>query len=375
MNELLEKLKTVDKKILIGAGVGAAVLIIIIIAFIVGGGSEPSGNKPAGGSQNNSQNSSQNNSQKDTEKDKETEDGVTEVFGETENEPGTEVLGTEMETEGVTEMPTEIGTEIQTPESESQSESQAPSESQPPSNNGGGNNGGGNNGGGNTTVNPDGEEIIGQGDASNPYMEIPDLDNMTVTTVNIPAGKTLYYGIQRVGGMWLTIKDPNAYVIESNGTRHDAKNGVVEFKVEDALASDYVMLQIGNKGGSPASFKISFGNVKGSYQNPEKISTVGTFNKYLAAGNEVGYYYKYNAEQAGTLRFYVTGTEKSGISVTNNRNSMNRTTQADVLTDEQGREYIELEVSAGDELIILIHAEPKRGKYPATDITWEMLYK
>ena len=225
-----------------------------------------------------------------------------------------------------------------------------------------------------TTTNPSGEEILGAGSKDQPYLEIPNLDTMSITTVSIPAGKTLYYGIQRVGGMILTINDASAYVIESNGTRHNASGGKVTFAVEDALASDYVYFQIGNNSGSAKSFTIKFFNQTGSYQNPEVVSAMGTFKKSLAAGNEIGYYYKYTAGVSGIIKFYVKGTKASSISVTNNNNSVNRTTDAesDVKTDANGT-YVELEVNSGDEILILIHAQrDAKGRYPATDITWWM---
>ena len=55
MENLIEKLKGLDKKVWIGIGIGAAALIILIVALVVGLG----GNKPAGG---NTQGNSQNNS-------------------------------------------------------------------------------------------------------------------------------------------------------------------------------------------------------------------------------------------------------------------------------------------------------------------------
>ena len=265
----------------------------------------------------------------------------------------TEALGTEMETETLgTELETEIPTETES-QTETQTESEAPSETESESQ----------------------APVSTKGTKNDPYLEIPDLSDMSVTTVEIPAGGSYYYGIQRVGGMWLEINDSDAYVIESDGTKHSAKSGSVEFTVENALAGDFVMFQIGNNGASAKSFKIHFANINGSYQNPEKVKSVGTFQKSLSAGNEVGYYYRYSAESSGTLKFYVEGTKASGISVTNKNTSANRTTGADSKTDESGRQYVEMEVSAGDDILILIHAEPdKRGKYPATDITWEMKY-
>lgn len=229
-----------------------------------------------------------------------------------------------------------------------------------------------------TTTNPNGEEIFGAGSKEQPYLEIPNLDNMTLTTVSIPAGKTLYYGIQRVGNMILTINNANAYVIESNGTRHDASGGKVSFTVESALASDYVMFQIGNKGGSATSFTLQFSNPTGSQMNPTIVSTLGNDTKVsLAEGDADGHYYKYIAEKNGTIRFYLTATADSTMYVTNNANSAQRSFEGteDIKTDEQGKQYIELEVTQGNEIIIQVGAKPNnRGKYSATTITWSGKY-
>ncbi len=356
MENFIEKLKGVDKKVWIGVGIGAAVVIILIVALIIGLGN----NKSTGG-----KGDSQNGTQYGTE----TEGGVTEVFG---TEDVTEVLGTETtETIEATETTeTETGTKTDKSEPESQTQgvggttvTQNPDvngvEQKP------------------TTTTQDGQEILGLGSKDQPYDVIPNLDTMSVTTVSVPAGKTLYYNIQRVGGMWLSINDADAYVIEADGTKHTASGGKVEFAVERAMASEYVSFQIGNSGSTAKTFTIKFSNIKGTYQNPEKITNVGQYSTHLEAGNEVGYYYKYTAEKKSTIRFYIVSeSTKCGITVTNNRNSAQRNFQGDVMEDEKGS-YIEIEsefVEKGDEIMIIICAEKYRGKIPAADVTWEIVY-
>ena len=366
MENLIEKLKGLDKKVWIGIGIGAAVVIILIVALIIGSGND----KPSGSTQGSSQGNSQVGTQAGTQAGTE---GI-----------GTENLGTEM----TTEIETEIGTETEMTESESQSESQSQ---------GGGNQSNNNQGGttttpgvGGTTVTqpedvdgveqkpitttPDGVEILGLGSKDEPYEVLSEATDTGVffTTVEIPAGKTLYYRANKIGGMWINIDDPDLYVIDSANVRHDSG-----FVIEKALASDFVLLQIGNKGSSSKAFTIYFSDVKGSRQNPERVSSVGVYNKSLSSGNEIGYYYKYVAQQTGVLKFYVSGTKPSAISVTNYRNSANQTTNAseDVKTDANGLQYVQLEVNAGDEIEILVHAQRDgKGRYPATDITWEMKY-
>lgn len=353
MENLIEKLKTVDKKVWIGVGIGAAVVIILVVALIIGLGN----NKPTGSNQGGSQNGTQAGTQ--------TEGDASEVLGS--EGLGTEVIGTEMTTE------TEMGTE--TTETQGAGEGQG---------NGGGQltttkpddvNGVEQN---TVTTKPDGEEILGAGSKEEPYMEIPE--NMTVTTVNIPAGKTLYYSIYRVGGKYLTINDPDAYVIYK-GRTYEAKNGKVSFKVKNELASTPVEFQIGNKSTTAKSFVIKFSDPQGSWGNPESVKSIvnqSTYQISLAAGNDLGYWYSYKVEQTGTIRFYVTGTAASGLEVQNDdTSSTDGATFAEekyVKTDEQGRKYIEFAVTKGQTIYIHVCAEKVDGAYPATKITWEAKY-
>ena len=110
--------------------------------------------------------------------------------------------------------------------------------------------------------------------------------------------------------------------------------------------------------------------------NPSVVSSIaGEKTQSLAKGDGDGYTYKYYAEQTGTIRFYIRGTVDSCMSVTNNRNSAQRTTDSDGQADGSGNLYVDIEVNAGDELIILIGAVPdKRGNYPADTVVWSGQY-
>lgn len=337
MKTLIEKLKSVDKKVFIGVGVALVVVVVAIVAVVIGTGNEPANADPDTTISTNEYVANENNDVDDTSSStSETESSTDETDSSTEEDSST--------------------TEEASTKGNSSSNTGTTAVQQP------------------TATNPSGEEIIGAGSESQPYLEFPD-NNMTLTTVKVPAGKSLHYGIYRVGGMYLTINDADAYVI-CDGTKYTAKNGKVSFKVPAALASDAVYFEIGNTGSSAKSFKLSFTNPKGTYANPEVVKTIDKdIEISLAAGVEIGYYYKYTAEKTGTIRFYMTATADSILSATNNRNSAQRTTEADVLTDENGNEYIELEVQKGDVIIINVGAMPtKRGKYPATEITWRGEY-
>ncbi len=217
------------------------------------------------------------------------------------------------------------------------------------------------------------DERIGSGTEADPYIEMPNAEMKLSVTVS--AKDSDFYGIYRVGSMILTIKDSDAYVVY-NGKEYTAKNGKVTLEIEGAMPSDAIVFEIGNKGSSEKEFELVFTNPEGSYQNPTMIDDIeDDFEISLEEGNQVGHYYKYYAEKDGTLLFEMTASVDSMMSVTNNRNSAQRTTEADGSVDGDVK-YVEIEVLAGDEIMIIVGALPnKRGKYPASDINWSAEYK
>ena len=216
-----------------------------------------------------------------------------------------------------------------------------------------------------TTIEP---EILGTGTKNDPFLMIPAEDK-TVTTYNIPAGESQYYAIYRVGGTILTIENENVSV-EYDGIPYIAKKGKVVVKIAYALASDAILFEICNEGESDEAFLLQFENPEGTMANPKSVDNISDDNSVsIPAGNETGYHFKYIAEKVGTLRFYMTASVASLLSVTNNSTSANRT------SEETEAEYVEIEVKAGDELIIVVGAQrDKRNNIPAVDITWNAVY-
>lgn len=371
MDKLIEKIKNLDKKVLIGAGITVVVVIILLFVLIIGG------KKPNQGNGTESQNT-------ETEQHSAIESEETETAN-------TESVNTDTEMNEIETEATEVGTEDSTEENSTESEkSNQDSEGQnsgdkeaSDKNPGNQDSSASENQGGNTTTTPGGQDISGKGSSTDPYTDAPDLDAMTLTTVTIPAGKTVYYGIYRVGNMYMTIEDADAYVITSDGQKHTAKGGKVAFQMENVTPKEYVLIQIGNSSSQDKAFTLKFANLQGSQMNPEQISGNGPFTKHLNAGDETGYYYGFKAEKTGTMRVYMTATATSELKATNNKNgSMDEGTiqrafnnEEDVKTDENGRSYIELPVTAGHMISIHIQAvKPTRGSIPETDITFEIAY-
>ena len=224
-------------------------------------------------------------------------------------------------------------------------------------------------------TNSNGGEVLGLGSESEPYLETP-ADDMTVTTVTIPAGSSRFYGIYRTGNKILTIYSANAYVV-CDGVRYDANGGVVSFTVPDVIASDAVLFEIGNVGSADEAFTVQFSNPKGSVEDPEVIGEIGgQVSISLPKDASQGYYYRYTATRSGTIRFYMTASVDSVMYATRVRDTIpvQRSTEGDALSDANGT-YIELDVQAGDEITVNVAAKPnKRGKFPAVDITWFAQY-
>lgn len=338
MKKLLEKIKSMNRGLLIGICVGIVLVIALVVTLIVMAATKPAdnGKDPA--------DTTAKIEETTKKEDETTAEEETTAADDTTAEDTTALDTTALDT---TVADTTVAHTTTPPVTQAQT-------TNPPE------------------TNSHGGEMTGAGSASEPYLEIPVVGNnsSSITTVSIPAGGSKFYSIQRIGGMVVTLNNANAYII-CNGTRYDAQGGKISFIAPAALASEFITMEIGNKGGAACSFTLVFTNLVGSQANPSIISTMGSTNTIsLAAGDSDGYNYKYKAERAGTIRFYISANVASILTVTNNRNSTQRTTDADAQTDASGT-YVEMEVQAGDEIIIIVGAAPdRRNKFPAVTINW-----
>jgi|GEM_PF-2582247 len=216
---------------------------------------------------------------------------------------------------------------------------------------------------------------LGDGTEETPYLVIPNTKTLSMTTVAIDAGQSVVYGIQRIGGKSVTINDPDAYIVYE-GVRYEAVDGVLSVQLEPVLASEDILLEIGNDGAAEQSFVLQFSDPVGSYENPTTVDlSEKSYNISLAADDSDGFYYRYTATNNGTIRFLMTASTNGLLSVTNNSDFVQRTSDFDGQTDENGWTYIEIDVQTGEELLIVVGALPnRRGKYPAIDIVWMAQY-
>ena len=342
MKKLLEKIKSMNRGLLIGICVGIVLVIALVVTLIVMAATKPAdnGKDPAD----------------TTAKIEETTGKEDETTAEEETTGADDTTAEDTTSEDTTAEDTTVA-DTTAAQTTTPPVTQAQTTNPPETNSHGG-------------------EMTGAGSASEPYLEIPVVGNnsSSITTVSIPAGGSKFYSIQRIGGMVVTLNNANAYII-CNGTRYDAQGGKISFIAPAALASDFITMEIGNKGGAACSFTLVFTNLVGTQPNPHVLNTVDSnIIVSLSAGDSDGYYYKYKAEKTGTIRFTLTASTVSIITVTNNRNSAQQTYESDT-KPEEGPQYIDMAVNAGDEIIIIVGAIPnQRGKYPAATITWSGKY-
>ncbi|MBR5285631.1 MAG: hypothetical protein IKU30_01915 [Clostridia bacterium] len=211
-------------------------------------------------------------------------------------------------------------------------------------------------------------EIVGSGTKDDPFLLIPG-ESMMITTYEIGADETQYYGIYRVAGLDVTVKSEDLYIV-CDGEKYTPKNGEIKFRVYSAMASDAILFEIANTSSETKTFDIGFANPAGTYANPVELDLSKAFEVSLEENDEVGYYYKHVAEKDGTIVFKLAASSDGFLAVTNNRSYAQRTTDGDGTEGDDGSKYVEIEVLKGDELVINVGALPnKRGKRPAIDIT------
>ena len=166
-------------------------------------------------------------------------------------------------------------------------------------------------------------------------------------TVTVPAGKTVYFGQHRIGGMMLTINDGEAVLLESAGMWAPTT------------------FSITNDGAADAEYTLTLTYPLGTMMNPEILYRPAYIAVNLEAGNNQGYFYKWTSNSDGTL--VITCPEIDGVSydviINNNTSYANRTLVAD---GEDGA--VSIDVSIGDEIIIQVVAVPDaEWNYPAVE--------
>lgn len=215
-----------------------------------------------------------------------------------------------------------------------------------------------------------------EGTRENPLGCYPDASsNVSIATITLPelaGGTSIFCNVYRVGGRQITIESADVYVVY-NGTRYTAKNGKVSFRVAEVMADRPLLMEIGNTGTKAATFVLKCQSPSGTFENPTELSAMDgkAQTLHLEEGDEQGYYYIYTAEKAGTLRLTLTQITGGKVAA-----ELENLTSGGIVSNAQynefeGKDYVELTVSAGDEVRIhLSQYDDITWEIPATDVTW-----
>ncbi|MBQ8279943.1 MAG: hypothetical protein IJZ23_08910 [Roseburia sp.] len=208
---------------------------------------------------------------------------------------------------------------------------------------------------------------------------LPIMPSSTSFEQEIRAGKELYY-TGRFAEMQLTVVGEGAYIVYE-GVTYEAVNGVATV----VLGGNNWMwpaFAIGNASDSTVVYDVTFAYPLGHQQNPEVISDLSDYANYydgnIEAGKESGYYYTYEATQAGSVTvWFAESTEgvEADIAITNYSTYASYTLLEDGVTDWSGT-LLTVPVEAGDVLSIQVSRYPDADwNYPALKYSMAAIYE
>jgi len=203
-----------------------------------------------------------------------------------------------------------------------------------------------------------------RGSQENPIV-LPELEN----EVKVTAEPTWFQGF--FNGTTMTVTGTGDYTLNVNGETVAAVDGVVTMDVVTPFPMMPFVFAIDKAG----DYTVKFEYPLGSYMNPEILFRPQFIMVDIAEGNDQGYYYKWTATDAGTLKLTcptVEGVEYDVILTSNSNYEM-----AWLSDSEDGT--VSIATKAGDEILIQVVAAPNMETwvYPAlqTNITGEFIYE
>lgn len=204
-----------------------------------------------------------------------------------------------------------------------------------------------------------------QGTEENPL----EFGGVTMFSVTVPAGETVYCDVYKVSGMLFSIVDDEVEVTYNGKTYKPIDTGtmfdIVSFVVTSPDTYTPVKLAITNTGSEEKTYGVSFNFLPGTMGNPHTLE-MGEFALKFAAGNDQGVYYLYKATEAGVITVEcLEVTQGVGYGVT----LYNLNTYAQHGLDAQsGKNLVSIDVNPGDEVQVIVSTLPDAdNNYPAAD--------
>lgn len=207
------------------------------------------------------------------------------------------------------------------------------------------------------------ESIATPGTAENPIRV-----NAGTFEQKFAAGQAVnYYGY--LDGLTLVVTGENASIDVITGQDDEGNDIIDSYVAGDAIALtggfyNPTKFVIKNAGDAEATFKVEITYPLGTYDNPEVIENA-VVEKEFEAGND-GYYYKWIAEEDGTVTFDISQTEGAWQYQINNEVAYK---YGDWYTslDEDVKTSEVWEVKAGDVLTIMV------GTYAEGENPWDVV--
>lgn len=204
------------------------------------------------------------------------------------------------------------------------------------------------------------------GSEQNPiFLEYVTVNGGVECEVEIPAGETLYYSSNAIGGTELAIDDVTANVIYKGQlytAEADAAAVHVTIDANTGNNREPIIFAVKNTSTSLAKYKLVFKYPEGGYNNPVVISEVGSYSHEFAEGAE-GYYYQWTATTDGTLTFAISDTTTVGwqYSIINEAKGIADTYDS-TMQDASSKEYT---LNKDDVIIIKIMTYAEEATAPA----------
>ena len=196
------------------------------------------------------------------------------------------------------------------------------------------------------------------GTAENPILIAGEFP---IVTAKLEPGAQVYYSVFGAGGMILTIEDPDA-VVTVGEQIWTAVDGVVTGEVVSANPREPVVMAVGNSGETAKSFTVNFAFKPGNMMNPAQLVLDDYNTAVIGTGNTDGFWYTWTAQEDGILT--VTMPEGNWMYLINNITG-SVYGELQYSDGEDTLSIVELEVSAGDELNIMVCTYDPANPYEA----------
>ena len=188
-----------------------------------------------------------------------------------------------------------------------------------------------------------------------------------IVTDVLASGQKAYYNVYNAGGADLVIEDKDAFVIIGEVT-YEAVDGVVTAPVPETMGRMPAQIIIGNGGAAAESYTANVVFQVGSQQNPEELK-LGEVVTELAAGNSVGYYYVWTAEEDGVLTLTYIG--ETGVAGETFDVLLTNTTSyaCPAMSENEDGKTVSVEVKTGEQVSVVVSACPNENwEYPAITV-------